>query len=164
MRLLLILPALLLVACGRQDADIKETDALWTSTVFDVKDQPVALVGYRDRPLVVNFWARWCPPCRDEIPDFINAREQFKDKGVELLGIGIEDQADAVGEFAKEYGMTYPVLLGKDQGFPLMTALGNKEGALPFTVVIDRHGNIVGRKLGRMSRSEMDAAFAAALR
>jgi hypothetical protein len=69
-----------------------------------------------------------------------------------------------VREFAAARRINYPVLLAREQGLSLMAALGNDQGALPFTVVIDREGNIVGRKLGRMSLTEIDAAFAAAIR
>jgi thiol-disulfide isomerase/thioredoxin len=163
-RLLLIASTLLLLACGRPGGGAGDAAALWTSTAFDLADRPVAMAGYRGRPLVINFWARWCPPCRDEIPDFVRAREHFNGQDVELLGIAIEDQAEPVREFAAAHRINYSVLLAKDQGLPLMAALGNDQGALPFTVVIDREGNIVGRKLGRMSLTEIEAAFAAAIR
>jgi thiol-disulfide isomerase/thioredoxin len=163
-RLLLIALTVLIGACSRNASDSTGSEALWASTAFGLDDQPIALIKYRNQPLVVNFWARWCPPCRDEIPDFILAQRQFQAQGVQLVGIGIEDEAAPVGEFVREYGITYPVLVAKDQGLPLMAALGNTQGALPFTVVIDRQGYVVARKVGRMSKSEMDAAFAAALR
>jgi thiol-disulfide isomerase/thioredoxin len=163
-RLLLIVSALLLGACSQHASDPEQADALWRASGFDLADQPVALLKYRDKPLVINFWARWCPPCRDEIPDFIRTNTQFKSQGVELLGLAIEDQAPPVADFIREYKIDYPVLLTRDQGYELMVALGNQQGGLPFTVVIDRQGNIVARKVGRMSRTEMETAFAAALR
>jgi thiol-disulfide isomerase/thioredoxin len=163
-KLLLLALVALLAACSRNAGDGKGSEAFWDATAFGLDDQPIALVKYRNQPLVVNFWARWCPPCRDEIPDFILAQQQFKSQGVQLVGIGIEDQAAPVSAFVREYGITYPVLLAKEQGLPLMEALGNHQGALPFTIVMDRQGYVVARKVGRMSKSEMDAAFAAALR
>lgn len=163
-RLLLIVSALLLGACSQHTGDPDEAGALWQATGFDLADQPVALLKYRDKPLVINFWARWCPPCRDEIPDFIRVSAQFKPQGVELIGLALEDQAPPVADFIREYKIDYPVLLAKDPGYALMVALGNHQGGLPFTVVLDRQGNIVARKVGRMSRTEMETAFAAALR
>lgn len=163
-RLLLIVSALLLGACSQHASDPEPTDALWRASAFDLSDQPVALLKYRGKPLVINFWARWCPPCRDEIPDFIRTNAQFKTQGVELVGLAIEDQAPPVADFVREYKIDYPVLLTRDQGYELMVALGNQQGGLPFTVVIDRQGNIVARKVGRMSSTEMATAFAAALR
>lgn len=163
-QLLLIAVTVLIAACSRNAGDARGSEALWAATAYGVDDQPVALLKYRNQPLVVNFWARWCPPCRDEIPDFILAQQQFKAQGVQLIGIGIEDQAAPVRDFVRQYRITYPILLAKDQGMPLMAALGNHQGALPFTIVMDRQGYVVARKVGRMSKSEMDAAFAAALR
>jgi thiol-disulfide isomerase/thioredoxin len=161
-RLLLIVSTLLLGACSRHASDPQQADALWHASGFDLADQPVALLKYRGKPLVINFWARWCPPCRDEIPDFIRTNAQFKSHGVELLGLAIEDQAAPVAEFVREYGIDYTVLLTRDPGYALMAALGNQQGGLPFTIVLDRQGNIVARKVGRMSRTEMETAFAAA--
>lgn len=80
-----------------------------------------------------------------------------------MLGIGIEEQAAPVKEFAREYGIDYPVLLAKGQGLDLMQALGNTQAALPFTIVIDREGQLVARKVGRMSKSEIEAAMTAAI-
>jgi thiol-disulfide isomerase/thioredoxin len=162
--ILLVGLALLLTACGNQPDGTQVSEAFWATTAFDLDDQPVALLKYRGQPLVVNFWARWCPPCRDEIPDFVRARAHFKAQGVEVLGIAIEDQVGPVREFARDFAIDYPVLLAKDQGYALMLAMGNNQDALPFTVAIDRHGNVVARKLGRMSSTEVEAAFQAALR
>jgi thiol-disulfide isomerase/thioredoxin len=132
--------------------------------MFDLQDQPVTLVKYRGIPLVVNFWARWCPPCRDEIPDFVQAQAQFGPQGAQVLGIAIEDEVVPVRDFVGDFKVNYPVVVAKGQGFPLMVALGNSQDALPFTVVIDRQGNMVARKIGRMSKSEIDAALLAAMR
>ena len=81
-----------------------------------------------------------------------------------MLGIAIEDQVGPVREFARDFAIDYPVLLAKDQGYSLMLTMGNNQEALPFTVAIDRRGNVVARKLGRMSSTEVEAAFQAALR
>jgi peroxiredoxin len=139
------------------------SDPLFGATLTDLADRPIALAGFRGKPLVINFWARWCPPCIDEIPDLISTRAGFKARGVEVIGIAIEDGTALVREFAGAHHMDYPVLLAKDQGFALMRALGNTAAGLPYTVVLDRRGNVVARKLGRMSKSEMETAFTAAL-
>jgi thiol-disulfide isomerase/thioredoxin len=139
------------------------SDPLFGATLTDLADRPAALAGFRGRPLVINFWARWCPPCIDEIPDLIGARARFKARGLEVIGLAVEDSTIPVREFASAHHMDYPVLLTKDKGFALMQALGNTAAGLPYTLVLDRHGNVVARKMGRMSKSEMDTAFAAAL-
>ena len=75
-----------------------------------------------------------------------------------MLGIGIEDKADAAKEFAKAYEMDYPVFVAKEQGIPLMKALANTKGGLPFTVFIDRNGQVIQIKLGLIKKADLDAA------
>jgi len=125
-------------------------------------DKPVPLESFKGRPLVVNFWARWCGPCRKEIPDLAEMHARYKGKGLVIAGLAIADAAnrDSVREFAKAYEMNYTLLIaGVQKGIELMQALGNPKAGLPFTVVIDRSGRIVARKLGAMSRAEMEAAI-----
>jgi thiol-disulfide isomerase/thioredoxin len=134
---------------------------LFAATVWDAGGQPYALAKLRGKPLVVNFWARWCGPCRVEIPELTRVQRRFKDKGLVVVGIGLEDKPDTVREFARAYEMDYLVLLAKDQGIPLMRALGNANGGLPFTLVIDANGHVIAKKLGLISKSELDSATAA---
>lgn len=130
---------------------------LFAATLSDLDDKPVALANYRGKPLVVNFWARWCAPCRAEIPELNAFRDSQKGK-IEVLGIGIEDKAEPAKAFAKTYAITYPVFVAKEKGIPLMQALGNTKGGLPFTLFIDRNGNIVHTKLGLLKKADLDAA------
>ena len=139
--------------------DMPSSAPLFAATLNDLDDKPVALERYKGKPLVVNFWARWCPPCRAEIPELAAFRKKHQGR-IEVLGIGIEDDADAVRDFVKAYEMTYPVFLAREQGLPLMKALGNARGGLPFTVFIDSHGNIIEQKLGRLQQRDLDAAAA----
>ena len=136
---------------------------LFAATLNDLDDKPVALERYRGKPLIVNFWARWCGPCRVEIPELIAIRRANKGK-LEVLGIGIEDKADAAKEFARAYEMNYPVFVAREKGIPLMQALGNTKGGLPFTIVIDRNGQVVQKKMGIMKKADLDAAAELALK
>ncbi len=148
--------ALVCLSTAHADAP---ADVLFASTLSNPDNKPVALSSYKGKPLVVNFWARWCPPCRAEIPELAAFRKKHQGR-IEVLGIGIEDDADAVRDFVKAYEMTYPVFLAREQGLPLMKALGNARGGLPFTVFIDSHGNIIEQKLGRLQQRDLDAAAA----
>ena len=130
--------------------------ALFAATLSDADDKAVALATFKGKPLIVNFWARWCPPCRAEIPEFIKFRTAQKGR-IEVLGIGIEDRAAPVKEFVKAYEINYPVFVAKEHGIPLMKALGNTRGALPYTLFIDRNGQIVGKKLGQLSETDLNA-------
>jgi thiol-disulfide isomerase/thioredoxin len=97
--------------------------------------------------LVMNFWATWCPPCLHEIPMFIALQERYGDRGVQFLGVAIDD-GDKVRAFAEEIGLNYPTLHGQLDAIEVMTAYGNKSGGLPYTVVISRAGAIVARHPG----------------
>jgi len=138
------------------------SEPLFAATLADVDDQPVALSRYQGKPLVVNFWARWCGPCKTEIPELIAFRHAHKGR-VEVLGIGIEDRAEPVKDFAKAYEMDYPVFIAKEQGIGLMKALGNARAGLPYTLFIDRHGRIVSRKMGLVKAQDFEAATPALL-
>ena len=127
-----------------------------------IEELPIALASFKGKPLVVNFWARWCGPCRKEIPDLAEMHEKYKGKGLVTIGIAVEDAAnrDSVREFAKAYDMNYPLLMGGvQQSVALMQATGNPKSGLPFTLVIDRQGKIIAKKLGAMSKAEMEAAI-----
>lgn len=135
---------------------------LFALTLNNAEDKPLQLASLKGKPLVVNFWARWCGPCRKEIPDLAEMHAKYKGKGLVVVGIAIEDPAnrDSVREFAKAYEMNYTLLVaGVEKGIELMQALGNPKSGLPFTVVIDRSGKVVAKKLGAMSRADMEAAI-----
>ena len=143
--------------------ELPSSAPLFAATLNDLDDKPVALERYRGKPLIVNFWARWCGPCRVEIPELIAIRKAHKGK-LEVLGIGIEDKADAAKEFARAYEMDYPVFVAREKGIPLMQALGNTKGGLPFTIVIDRNGQVVQKKMGIMKKADLDASAELALK
>ncbi len=103
--------------------------------------QPHALAQWRGKVLVVNFWATWCAPCREEIPVFIKFQELYRARGVQFVGIAI-DQKERVGPYAKEIGMNYPVLVGGIETMDFARQLGNRQGVLPYTLVIDQNGKV----------------------
>jgi len=118
---------------------------------------------WRGRVVLCNFWATWCAPCREEIPMLIAVREVFAAKGAEIVGIGI-DQAAKVEEFARTYGITYPVLIAEADAIELMRRLGNALGGLPYTVVVDRVGAVADRRLGALTRAEVEGVLEGLLR
>ena len=151
-------------AWGDTGAPAPAAQVLFASTLTGLDGKPAALEQYRGKPLIVNFWARWCGPCRQEIPELAKVQSEYGRKGLVVLGIGLEDKPEAVQDFARAYDMNYPILLARDQGIPLMQALGNVKAGLPFTVVIDRQGRILSHKLGVMKRPDLEAAVAALLK
>ena len=131
-------------------------------TMSTPADKPIAFESLKGKPIMVNFWARWCGPCRKEIPDLVEMHTKYKDKGLVIVGIAVEDAAnrDSVREFAKAYEMSYLQVIGGVQpSVELMQAIGNPKSGLPFTVVIDRSGKIIAKKLGAMSKADMEAAI-----
>lgn len=156
-----LLALALLLATGMANA--ANADPLFAATLAGTDDKPVALESFRGKPMIVNFWARWCAPCRVEIPELIRIHDRHVKKGLLVIGIGLEDKAESVRDFMKAYEMNYRVLLARDKGVELMQALGNSKAGLPFTVVINRKGEIVASKLGAMTRAELEAAGVTAL-
>ncbi len=136
--------------------------ALFAAALIDLDGQPTTLSKYRGKPLIVNFWARWCGPCKVEIPELVSL--QKRNSGVEVLGLNLENTPATVRDFAYAYDVNYPVFLTREPGLALMRALGNQKTVLPFTVVLNRHGDIVSSHIGAMSREKLDAAVAAALK
>jgi thiol-disulfide isomerase/thioredoxin len=114
-----------------------------------------ALSQWKGKVLVVNFWATWCKPCRTEIPDLIAFYEKYKARNLMIVGVSI-DNTDKVAEFAKEFKINYPLLLGSSDAIDLSKKMGNKVGGLPFTIIIDKKGNVAATVLGEMPRGKLE--------
>jgi|SRR3989304_1945738 len=141
---------LLLRDKGRGDSILR------SATLVDLAGKPRQLAEWEGRVLVWNFWATWCAPCREEIPLLIAAREKYGPSGIEIVGIAVDNAAN-VREFSLSFSIPYPILLAEADGLDLMRKLGNSSGGLPYTVVIDRQGNLVHRKLGALKQADLDA-------
>lgn len=118
-----------------------------------------SLKQWQGKVLIVNFWATWCPPCREEMPEFSRAQQKLAGKGVQFVGIGI-DTPDNILNFQKSTPVSYPLLMGSYDVLKLTAELGNTSAALPFTVILDRQGNIAHTKMGKLNEAELEQLLA----
>lgn len=112
--------------------------------------------AWAGKVLVLNFWATWCPPCREEIPDLMALQATYGERGLQIVGIAIDDPK-AAQEYATRLKVNYPNLIGAWDGQRVAEDYGNRIGALPFTVIVDRHGRIAYTKPGQIARDEAEA-------
>ncbi len=121
------------------------------------------LADLRGKAVLLNFWATWCPPCKIEIPWFIELQRQYADQGLVVVGVAMDDDTNkqkVVSEFASQMKIDYPILLGTDQ---VADQYGGVD-ALPTTFFIGRDGKIVRRVMGLAGHSEFEEAIQAALK
>jgi thiol-disulfide isomerase/thioredoxin len=128
---------------------------LWQVGYPDLQGHRQDFSQWRGQVLVLNFWASWCAPCREEMPDFSALRTQYQSNGVEFVGIAIDDPAD-VARFLQQTPVAYPILIGAGAAHGLARQLGNPSGALPYTIVLDRDGVIALTHLGRLPRGTLE--------
>jgi peroxiredoxin len=119
--------------------------------VKDMNGVDVRLADYRGRPIVLNFWATWCGPCKAEIPAFIDLASQYKARHLAVLGVSVDDAPDDLRRFAGEYRINYPVLVGRDQD-ALQHAFDAVE-AIPVTWFIRADGTVQLKHKGTATRA-----------
>ncbi|MGH8735846.1 MAG: TlpA family protein disulfide reductase [Burkholderiales bacterium] len=129
----------------------------------DLQGKTRRLAEWRGKVVLCNFWATWCQPCRKEIPMLVALSKEMAAKDVEIVGIAI-DSAVKVAEFAKDYKVSYPLLVAGPNGIDLMRAAGNQIGGLPYTAFLDRQGRIAYRTLGELKKVEVLDRLAKMLR
>ena len=120
----------------------------------DLDNRQTVLRDWQGQLLVVNFWAPWCAPCRREIPSLIKVQEEYRSRGVTILGIAFDSEPQ-VRRFADEYGINYPLFLSSNRAAMYNAALGNPSGSLPFTALLDRDLQIVYRHNGEVTLDEL---------
>jgi thiol-disulfide isomerase/thioredoxin len=112
------------------------------------KSQPVS--QWRGRLLLVNFWATWCEPCREEVPALIRTQAIYGPKNLQIVGISI-DSVDKISDFSKSFKINYPLLVGGLESIELVRQLGNRAGALPYSVLVSPGGGLLASHLGGMN-------------
>jgi len=129
--------------------------AILEANLPDIHGENQAVSQWSGKVLVVNFWATWCTPCQEEIPEFVEAQEKYREQGLVFVGIAL-DQADKVKMFSQEFGINYPVLVGSMDAWSLAAAAGNRMSVLPYTVVINRSGEIAETYVGRVNLKKLE--------
>ena len=132
-------------------------DMIPAITLPDLAGNPRTLpAGFPDRPLLVNFWASWCGPCIEEMPELDRFAAGQGDNGVQVVGIALDDQA-AVEDFLARIPVRYPILVDvagpRDSG----VQLGNQRGVLPYTVLVSAEGRLLKQRIGPFVHGELDA-------
>ena len=138
------------------EADMAAVNGLWSLTFQTPQGQTLAMASLQGRPLLLNFWATWCPPCVEEMPLLDSFFRQQGAKGLQVLGLAI-DQPSAVRSFLQRTPVAFPIGLAGLEGTELTRGLGNLAGALPFTVVLGADGQVRQRRMGRVTEADLRA-------
>jgi peroxiredoxin len=134
-----------------------ETNAvaqLLAQTLPDAKGQPQDFARLKGKTLIVNFWATWCPPCVEEMPELSALQAELTPRNAQIIGIGIDNPAN-IADFAARYKIAYPLYVAGMQGTELSRQFGNQAGGLPFTVLVDAKGVVRKTYLGRLKINEL---------
>jgi thiol-disulfide isomerase/thioredoxin len=134
------------------------TAQLFAQVLPDQDGKLQALQQWQGKLLIVNFWATWCGPCRDEMPDLQEIYTRYQTQDVMVVGIAADDVAK-IREFTKTLPVSYPLVSAEPDTMELSALLGNTRGVLPYTVIIDNHGKIVTSFTGRLNRALIESAL-----
>ena len=130
-------------------------------TLKDMNGAEVRLADHKGKVVLLNFWATWCPPCKMEIPWFVEFQEQYGSRGFQVLGVSVDDPPEKLPPFAREFGTNYPLLVGADRD-DVQEAYGPIFG-IPVTVIIGRDGRICKRHLGPVGKEQFESEIKALL-
>lgn len=128
--------------------------AFWELEFQGLDGVLLSMASLRGKPVLLNFWATWCPPCVEELPLLSSFYQQYSSKGWQVLGLAV-DQLEPVKRFLTRSPVTFPVALAGLPGVELSKSLGNLSGGLPFTVVLGSDGLVAHRKIGRLSPADL---------
>lgn len=129
-------------------------DTFYGQTMPDAAGTPASMAQWKGKPLVLNFWATWCTPCVEEMPELTALQKELRATDLQILGIGIDNPAN-IRAFAEKYRIGYPLYVAGMEGSEMSRQLGNKAGGLPFTVLVDRTGKVKKTYLGRLKMEEL---------
>jgi len=147
--------AVLALAAGLTPLDVR-AEAAPDFSLKDLKGLTHTLSDYKGKVLFINFWATWCPPCREEIPDFIAATKEYSAEGLVILGVSVDRLSQAkLADWVKKAEINYPVTFTT----PQMTELYKPGPYIPSTIVVDKTGRIRHRHVGVLKKDELVKMF-----
>jgi thiol-disulfide isomerase/thioredoxin len=129
--------------------------AVFATTFTDASGATRALGQFEGKILVLNFWATWCEPCRAEMPAFNRLQDRWAGKGVQFVGLS-DEPGETARRFGQSLGIVYPLWTGGDQVADLSRRLGNRQGGLPHTVVLDPSGRVVAQRVGPYTEADLE--------
>ena len=132
---------------------------LMQSRLPDAGGQLHQLSDWKGKILLVNFWAPWCPPCVEEMPELAALQNEMAAKNLQIVGIGIDSPSN-IKQFAEKHQVSYPLLVAGMQGTELSREMGNQAGGLPFTVLLDPTGQVRKTYLGRLNIAQLRSDLA----
>jgi peroxiredoxin len=124
-------------------------------TLKDMNGKDVRLSDFKGQVVLLNFWATWCAPCRLEIPWFVELQEKYRDKGLRVVGVSVDDPPEALPPFAKQFKVNYPLVVGLDRE-DVQSAFG-PIFAVPITVIIGRDGKICIKHVGPVGKEQFES-------
>ena len=133
--------------------------ALMRTRLPDATGAERQLTEWQGKTLVVNFWATWCPPCVEEMPELVELQDDLGSQNVQILGIGIDSPSN-IRQFSEKHQISYPLLVAGMAGTDLSREFGNQAGGLPFTVLIGSDGRVRKTYIGRLDLKKLRADLA----
>lgn len=138
--------------------DVGKQDLIGTMRpAFELEDldqQARHIDEFNGKVVLINFWATWCPPCKKEMPAFIELQEQYAEQDFQIIGVALDDK-ESVQDFADTLGVNYPLMAAEYEGLSLSRIYGNHIGVLPYSVFVGRDGKIAQTKAGELSKLQV---------
>ena len=128
---------------------------LLTTQLYDLNGESQTVASQLAKVTLVNFWATWCAPCREEMPVFNAIHQKYQDKGFGVLGLTI-DNLHSTTAFVEQLDIKYPILMAENEGWDLLSQTGNPKNLMPYSFLIDQNGKVLETKLGPLHEKELE--------